>query len=74
MKLASTILSDFVNDFKLEVSRLGVCFDAVINFNFPDKNFNLHSEVHMEPGLSKHIDTIYLLNPVIEKYKMPVFF
>ena len=74
MKLASTILSDFVSDFKLEVSKVGVCFDAIINFNLPNKNFNLQSEVYMEPALSKDIDTIYLLNPIIEAYRMPVFF
>ena len=74
MKLTSTILSDFVQDFKLELTEFGVCFDAIINFNLPMQNFNLESEVHMEPVLSYRIDTIYLLNPVIAKYKMPTFF
>jgi hypothetical protein len=74
MKLTTTILSDFVQDFKLEVTEFGVCFDAVINFNLPMQNFNLQSEVHMDSVLSGCIDTIYLLNPTVEAYKMPVFF
>ncbi|MEP7109297.1 MAG: hypothetical protein ABI760_14990 [Ferruginibacter sp.] len=74
MKLTSTILFEFINDFDLEVSELGVCFDAIINFNLPMQNFNLQSEVHMESVLSNSIDSIYLLNPLIEKYKMPTFF
>ncbi|MBC7889849.1 MAG: hypothetical protein H7Z13_18390 [Ferruginibacter sp.] len=74
MKMTSTILSDFIYDFNLEVTEVGVCFDAVINFNLPMQNFNLQSEVHMEPVLSNLVDTIYLLNPMIEKYKMPTFF
>ena len=74
MKLTSTILFDFINDFKLEVSEFGVCYDAIINFNLPMQNFNLQSEVHMQAVLSYRIDTIYLLNPAIETYKMPTFF
>lgn len=74
MKMTSTILLDFAYDFNLEVSEVGVCFDAIINFNLPMQNFNLQSEVQMESVLSKGIDTIYLLNPVISKYKMPTFF
>ena len=74
MKLTSTILFDFVNDFKLEVYEFGVCFDAIINFNLPVQNFNLQSEVSMEPSLSYMIDTVYLLNPVVTKYRMPAFF
>ncbi|MEP7143629.1 MAG: hypothetical protein ABI707_12195 [Ferruginibacter sp.] len=74
MKLTSTILFDFISDFKLEISEFGACFDAIINFNLPMQNFNLQSEVHMEPVLSYRIDTIYLLNPAIMKYKMPTFF
>ncbi|MEO5893648.1 MAG: hypothetical protein ABIQ31_25565 [Ferruginibacter sp.] len=74
MKLTSTILSDFVSDFKLEVSEVGVCFESIVNFNLPMQNFNLQTEVHMESVLSNGIDTIYLLNPVIEIYKMPIFF
>lgn len=74
MKLTSTILSDFVHDFKLQTSEFGVCFSAVANFNLPSRHFNLHTDVHMEAVLSGSIDTIYLLNPVVEAYKMPTFF
>lgn len=74
MKLTSSILSDFVHDFDLEVTEFGVCFDAVINFNLPMHNFNLQSEVYMESVLAIGIDTIYLLNPIIEVNKMPTFF
>jgi|GEM_PF-3927126 len=74
MKKASTILFDFVNDFNLTISEVGVCFDAIVNFNLPMQNFNLRSEVHMASIFSNRIDTIYLLNPVIEQHKMPTFF
>jgi len=74
MKITSSILSDFVNDFQLETTDVGVCFDAVINFNLPTQHFNLQSEVHMESVLSKNLDTLYLLNPLISDYKMPTVF
>ncbi len=74
MKRTSCILNDFVNDFKLEISDVGVCFDAIINFNLPMQNFNLQSEVHMDSVFLNKIDSIYLLNPVVEHYKMPTFF
>lgn len=74
MKITSTILCDFIQDYKLEVSEVGVCFDAIIDFNLPLQNFNLPSEVYMESVFSNSIDTIYLLNPVIELYKLPVYF
>jgi hypothetical protein len=74
MKLTSTILTDFIRDFEMERFEFGVCFEGIINFNLPDHNFNLYSEVHMEAGLCRRIDSIYLLNPVIALYKMPTFF
>lgn len=74
MKTTSTVLFDFIYDYKLDVSGIGVCFNAVIDFNLPAQNFNLMSEVHIESFLSNRVDSIYLLNPVIEKYKMPTFF
>lgn len=74
MKLTSTILFDFIHDFELEVTEFGVCFDAIINFNLPTQNFNLQSEVHMESALSNGIDSIYLLNRLVEDFKMPTFF
>ena len=72
--MTSTILFDFIHDFDLEVTEVGVCFDAIANFNLPRQNFNLQTEVYMESVLSHGVDSIYLLNPVIEKYKMPTFF
>lgn len=74
MKTTSTILFDFIHDFKLEISEVGVCFDAVINFNLQMQNFNLQSEVHMQSFVSTRIDTVYLLNTEVEKYNMPTFF
>lgn len=74
MKITSSILSDFVTDFNLEVTELGVSFDAIVNFNLPMQNFNLQSEVHMESLLSNNFDSVYLLNPVVALYKMPTFF
>ena len=75
MKLTSTILTDFIRDFEMEKFEFGVCFEGIINFNLPDHNFNLYSEVHMEASLCRRrIDSIYLLNPVIALYKMPTFF
>ena len=38
------------------------------------QNFNMQSEVHMEALFSDRVDSIYLLNPAILKYKMPTFF
>ncbi|MCW3092328.1 MAG: hypothetical protein JWP81_3397 [Ferruginibacter sp.] len=74
MKVTSTILPDFINDFNMEVFEMGVCFDAVVNFNLPFQSFNMESEVHMEAMLSGSFDTVYLLNPDIKIYKMPTFF
>ena len=74
MKKTNAILCDFVQDFNLEISEIGVCFEAIVNFNLPSQNFNLLSEVHMESVFSNKIDTLYLLNPMVEKYKMPSFF
>ncbi|MEO7766821.1 MAG: hypothetical protein ABIS01_05315 [Ferruginibacter sp.] len=74
MKITSTILPGFINDFDIVVSEMGVCFDAVINFNLPYQSFNIQSEVHMEAVFSNSFDTVYLLNPAVEVYKMPTFF
>jgi hypothetical protein len=74
MKLTSNIIADFVKDFDLEVYEFGVCFDAIVNFNLPDQNFNLQTEVHLESALSSKIDTICLLNPIVALYRMPIFF
>ncbi|MEO6732098.1 MAG: hypothetical protein ABIN01_12840 [Ferruginibacter sp.] len=74
MKLTSTIFCDFINDFALETTEVGVCFDAIVNFNLPMQNFNLQSEVSIESLLSDSFDTMYLLNPVVEMYKMPTLF
>lgn len=74
MKSTSTIFFDFICDHNLDVSEIGVCFNAVIDFNLPTQNFNLISEVHMESFLSGRVDSIYLLNREIENYKMPTFF
>jgi len=74
MKITSSILSEFITDFGLEMTEAGVCFDAIVNFNLPMQNFNLQSEVHMESLLSGNFDTVYLLNPVVALYKMPTFF
>ncbi|MEO7768867.1 MAG: hypothetical protein ABIS01_15665 [Ferruginibacter sp.] len=73
MKLTSTILSEFIADFKLKKSEVGICFDAIVNFNLGIQNFNIKSEVYMESGLSHNLDSIYLLNTVIARYKMPTF-
>ncbi|MEO6548433.1 MAG: hypothetical protein ABIN94_10550 [Ferruginibacter sp.] len=74
MKVTSTILPDFINDFSIDVFEIGVCFDAIVNFNLPFQSFNIESEVHMEAMVSGNFDTIYLLNPDIKVYKMPTFF
>lgn len=74
MKVTSSILFDFIADFKIELADVGMCFDAIVNFNLAMQNFNLQSEVYMESVISKSIDSIYLLNPVIAKYMMPTFF
>lgn len=74
MKMTSTILYDFIQDFDLESSEVGVCFDASIEFNTPGQKFNFQSEVLMESFLLTGIDTIFLLNPVTQIYRIPTFF
>ena len=74
MKATSTILFDFIYDYNLEVSEIGACFTALVDFNLPTKNFNLITEVHLDSFLSTRLDSIYLLNPEIENYEMPTFF
>lgn len=74
MKTTSSILFDFIQDFGLEVSEIGVCLDAVVNFNLQKQNFNLQSEVQLDSIISNRIDTVILLNKEVEKYKIPTFF
>ena len=74
MKATSSILFDFIYDHKLDVSDTGVCFEAMIEFNLPAQNFNLPSAVHIESFLFNRVDSIYLLNPLIEQHRLPTFF
>ena len=73
MKKTSSLLFDFIHDFNLEVEEMGVCFGANVDFHTPVQKFNFYSEVHIE-SFSASINSIYLLNPLTEIYKIPTFF
>ncbi|MEO6549495.1 MAG: hypothetical protein ABIN94_15945 [Ferruginibacter sp.] len=74
MKITSTILFDFIADFKIVRDDVGICFDSIVNFNAGARHFNIRSEIFMESIIEKSIDSIYLLNPIARKYKIPTFF
>ena len=74
MKICSLPFSEFIQDFELESREFGICFSATVNFNVMMQNFCVQTDVHMEALYSGEIDTIRLLNPIIEQYKMPVSF
>lgn len=70
LKVITKILTDFINDFKLETKAHLVCFDATVHFA-SSVNLSLSTEVHIINILNKAIDVVYLLNPEIQRYGIP---
>ena len=73
MNKTSSVLFDFIHDFNFEVEEIGACFGADIDFHTLVQKFKFYSEVHIE-SFSSSINSIYLLNPLTEIYKIPTFF
>lgn len=72
--MTSILLGDFIQDFNLETTEMGVCFDATIDFDIAGQKYNFHSAVLLESFLLTNIDTVYILNPISQVYKIPTFF
>jgi hypothetical protein len=68
MKLVTTSLSDFIQDFNLLKKAGIICFDANIYFITSKKNIQIQTQVQIVSITNKVLDEVYLLNPNIEKY------
>ena len=62
-------LSDFINEFELIESDIGVCFEASIYANLHNVLIEIESDVQIVSR--SNISTIYLLNPNLQANNIP---
>ena len=74
MKTSETILVEFIKDFNLELTGVGICFNADIEFITASVFKKFNCEVHIVTVSEKQLTIVYLLHLQLAENGIPDIF